>query len=134
MNIELTIFVVLFIIALILLVTIDLKLLVYSGNYYKCNIKINGSFTKSSDDVLVDGFERFDLIPYKDKHFIFNSKGYYLSHDGTNYSMNGYPVTIQNGIVYIQNQPLTTLDIRLLLPIAKIERLKKIADDLGAKM
>jgi hypothetical protein len=122
-------FIVLLVVAIILLLTVDLKLLIYSGNYYKCNLKLNGSFVKTSDDILVDGYQRFYLVPYKDKHYIMTSKGKFLGYDSNEkkFAINKGPLYIQNGIVRTHyKEALSNVEVRLLIPIYEVKPLKEI--------
>lgn len=147
MNIEVIIMFVLLLIVLILMITINESLLIYSGNYYKCNIRMKSKFIKVSDETVVPGYERLYLIPYQNKHFIMTSKGKILgikpNSDKEELIIGGIPIIIENGVFGKYNlvdntkqkisqsmitDPLLDIEVHLLLPISPVKVLKNILD------
>ena len=147
MNTEVIIMFVLLLIVLILMITINESLLVYSGNYYKCNIRMKSKFIKVSDETVVPGYERLYLIPYQNKHFIMTSKGKILgikpNSDKEELTIGGIPIIIENGVFGKYNlvdntkqkiyqsmitDPLLDIEVHLLLPISPVKVLKNILD------
>lgn len=138
---------VLLLIVLILMITINESLLIYSGNYYKCNIRMKSKFIKVSDETVVPGYERLYLIPYQNKHFIMTSKGKILgikpNSDKEELIIGGIPIIIENGVFGKYNlvdntqqkisqsmitDPLLDIEVHLLLPISPVKVLKNILD------
>ena len=134
-------------IVLILMITINESLLIYSGNYYKCNIRMKSKFIKVSDETVVPGYERLYLIPYQNKHFIMTSKGKILgikpNSDKEELIIGGIPIIIENGVFGKYNlvdntkqkisqsmitDPLLDIEVHLLLPISPVKVLKNILD------
>ena len=147
MNTEVIIMFVLLLIVLILMITINESLLIYSGNYYKCNIRMKSKFIKVSDETVVPGYERLYLIPYQNKHFIMTSKGKILgikpNSDKEELIIGGIPIIIENGVFGKYNlvdntqqkisqsmitDPLLDIEVHLLLPISPVKVLKNILD------
>ena len=147
MNTEVIIMFILLLIVLILMITINESLLIYSGNYYKCNIRMKSKFIKVSDETVVPGYERLYLIPYQNKHFIMTSKGKILgiklNSDKEELIIGGIPIIIENGVFGKYNlvdntkqkisqsmitDPLLDIEVHLLLPISPVKVLKNILD------